>query len=82
MNIKIINEKHYSVHYTMYNGEDFLVGTINHKGNIYVYEDVLFDNINPINAISSFERLKNLISKYYSTKDSVGKIEEKHPYLF
>lgn len=82
MKIKRIKEKKYVVYYTMYNGEDILVGNINHKGNIFVYKDVLFENINPINRTSSLEYLKNMISKYYSTKDTIGKIEEKYPYLF
>jgi hypothetical protein len=82
MNLNIINEKHYSIYYTMYNGEEVFVGNINHKGNIFVYTDVLFENINPIKSTCSLEYLKNMISKYYSTKYTIGKIEEKYPYLF
>ncbi len=66
----------------MYNGEEVLVGKINKVDNVYVYTDFLFENINPIKNTSSFEDLKDMIGEYYSDKDTIGKIEEKYPYLF
>lgn len=66
----------------MYNGENILVGNINCIKKRYVYTDLLFENINPVKKTFSLENLNDLICEYYNTKDTIGKIEQKYPYLF
>lgn len=82
MQYKEIAKEKYNVYYTMYNDEEILVGNIYMINNVYAYSDVMFDNVNPINNESCLDDLKEEISKYYSSKDTIGKIEEKYPELF
>lgn len=67
--------------YFPFKGEEFEIGHIKDDVTKYIFVDTLFAYSDTITN-KDLEHLKLEIEKYYSQRDSIGRIESKYPHYF
>lgn len=82
MKYKKVNENEFMTIYE-FSGEDVIVGFLhidnNKKGKIFLFKDFLFKS-EAILIDNSLSKLQDQISNYYSTRDTIAKIENEFPF--